>query len=246
MRQPHRERAALARACAVGLDAPTVHLHRSASQCKPNPETAAHPLRRRRQLGEQLEDAGKVLGGDAGAGVLDTHCHLGAVARGAQPDATAALGELGGIVEQVREDLGEADRVGVEVDGVGRQRQFQVLAGALDEGPRDLQGLVQHGAQRNPLPAQLQLAAGDPADVEQVVDQPNQVLHLAIEQIAGPLHVRLQRDLVPYDLDGIADRHQQVAQFVRQCREELVLAAIGLAQCPSSAALRSVTSTLTP
>jgi len=77
----------------------------------------------------------------------------------------------------------------------------------------------------------LQLAAGDPADVEQVVDQPHQVLNLAVEQVTGTVHGRIPCDLMPHDLDGIADRHQRVAQFVRKGGEKLVLAAIGLAQC---------------
>ena len=80
------------------------------------------------------------------------------------------------------------------------------------------------------LLAQLQLVAGDAGDVQQVVDQPGQVLDLPLDHVAAPAELRLVRPLEAQHLHGVADRGQRVPQFVGQRRQELVLAAVGLLQ----------------
>ena len=87
-------------------------------------------------------------------------------------------------------------------------------------------------------------AACDPADVEQIVDQPRPdgaswrsiMVHACRTRLVGAAR-QLQR------LERVAHRRQRIAQLVRERREELVLAPVGLPQRRASArCLRSVTS----
>ncbi len=69
----------------------------------------------------------------------------------------------------------------------------------------------------------LDLAAGDAGDVEEVVDQPGQVADLALDHRA-----LARRALAHLDqLEGGEDRGQGVPQLVAEHGEELVLAAAG-------------------
>jgi hypothetical protein len=79
--------------------------------------------------------------------------------------------------------------------------------------------------------AQLDLAAGDARDVEQVVDEARELAHLAVDHVVGPLQARRGGGLGAQDLDRVAHRSERIAQLVGEDREELVLAAVGLLQC---------------
>ena len=67
-------------------------------------------------------------------------------------------------------------------------------------------------------------------DVEEVIDQSGQVADLAVDD-RPPLRARLGGHVRPVeDRDRGADGGERVAQLVRECREELVLAPVRLAQ----------------
>jgi hypothetical protein len=51
---------------------------------------------------------------------------------------------------------------------------------------RGLDGGLDHAAERDPLAAQLELALGDARHVEQVVEQPGHLGHLALDDLARP------------------------------------------------------------
>ena len=74
----------------------------------------------------------------------------------------------------------------------------------------------------------------DARDVEQVVDQAHQVPHLPLHRLHGaldPLRPRLRpRPDGAQKVQRADDGRERVAQLVRQQREELVLAPIGLGQ----------------
>src|SRR5207237_5461811 len=125
------------------------------------------------------EDAGQHLGGDADAGVAHRDDRVAPLPLGGQPDAAAAVGVLGRVVEQVRDDLRQPGQVAVQGDRALRQRdaelevgRLQYRAAGLDRGAHDLRQL-------DPLDAQFQPVAADPGDVHQVVDEPGHVLRLA-------------------------------------------------------------------
>src|SRR5438874_1531743 len=64
------------------------------------------------------------------------------------------------------------------------------------------------------LALQLDLAAGDPGHVEQVVDEPGEAADLAVQQVAGPGARLLVAAPQPEDVQGVADGRQGVAQLV--------------------------------
>src|SRR5207245_6616654 len=76
----------------------------------------------------------------------------------------------------------------------------------------------------------LDLASADARQVQQVVDQPAQVLRLPVDDVPFPLELGIGRSFDAKELDGIADGREWVAQLMRQNRQELVLAPVGLCQ----------------
>ena len=125
-----------------------------------------------------------------------------------------------------------ARRVGSASRGIGPGGRSTVRAwrGALDERPARLHGVLHDRGQVDPLLAELELAPGDPRDIEQVVDQSHHLADLAFHHRAGRLDDLGLAVGQADDLERVADRRQRVPQFVRQGREELVLAAIGVAK----------------
>src|SRR5690606_39029865 len=72
------------------------------------------------------------------------------------------------------------------------------------------------------LSRQVELAGGDPSDVQKVVDQPAQVVELALDDRQGRLELAAAARGHADDLDGVGQRRQRVAQLVRQRRQENV------------------------
>ena len=90
--------------------------------------------------------------------------------------------------------------------------------------------MVEDGPELGALLAELDLAAGDPAHVEQIVDQAAHVTDLALEHLGRRLHRLAVAGAEPQHLHGVAHRSERISQLVRQHRQELVLAAIGVGQ----------------
>ena len=163
----------------------------------------------------------------------------------------ARLGVLGGVVEQVREHLLQPGRrPPPRQSGSAGSVDLQRVPPRLDQRARDSTAArCAIGARSTALLAQLDLAAGDPRDVQQVVDQPGQVPHLALHQPRIRARSRRRRAAAlhaaapPLVIGG-----QRVAQLVGEHGQELVLAPVrggqllGAARSSSSSRRRSVTS----
>ncbi len=92
---------------------------------------------------------------------------------------------------------------------------------------RRFRGHAQHLGEVQLFLLQLDLAAGDARHVHQVVDQSHHVVRLALHQ-EQRLLADVRGDLFgAQQADAVADRGEGVAQFVRQYRQELVLAPVG-------------------
>ena len=79
---------------------------------------AQAPLRageRAVRLGEQVEEPGEHLGGDPDPVVPDPDDHLAVLDPGGELDASTRRGVLGGVGQEVHEDLLEPRRVGLEL-----------------------------------------------------------------------------------------------------------------------------------
>ena len=129
-RQAHDELAAAARPVAVRFDGAAVHLHQRLHQRQADAQPVARALQRRIDLREHVEDARQFVGRDADAVVPHSDHGLPAFLLDGQPDVPAPVGELAGVVQQVADHLRQPRRVGVEIDGLRRQRDRQLVVHA--------------------------------------------------------------------------------------------------------------------
>jgi hypothetical protein len=67
----------------------------------------------------------------------------------------------GGVVEEVREDLGEPHGVRVEKDGRGGALDGELVPAGFEQRPAGLDGLVEDGQELDGFLAQRELAVGN-------------------------------------------------------------------------------------
>ena len=210
--------------------------HDLAHQREPDAEAALLAIGRMVGLGEEIEHLRQHVRVDADAGVGDADDRLtGAVAVVPGPvdrelDPPAVAGVLDRVGEQVADHLGEPDRV---ADGDQRtvgQHALEPLPPLGGERPGGLQRAPDDVGEVDPLGAQRDLAARDARDVEEIVDEPDEVADLPAEHVERRREQRLGRRRELHELHRVRDRRERVAQLVRERRQELVLAPVGLAQ----------------
>ncbi len=146
------------------------------------------------------------------------------------PDGAAARGVLDRVVHQVRHGLREPGEIGVRPQRPVRQRDVQHVRLRVDRRARRLDRAGHDGSQVDALAAELDLVLRDPRHVQQIVGQPHEMQHLPLHRRAGAFDDVGVAAREAHHFDRGADRRERVAQFVRQGREEFVLAAIGVAQ----------------
>ena len=112
--KPDDEVAAEAGAWARGGDRAAVQHHQLAGECQTDAEAAAAPRPRAIGLREQVEHALELLGGDTNTAVAHANDDVATLAAHRQPDFRIGRAVLRGVVEQVTDDLRQADRIGVE------------------------------------------------------------------------------------------------------------------------------------
>ena len=171
---------------------------------------------------ERLEHPREFVRGDPDAGVA----HLDPDAPAIVPDDdrhAAGIGELHGIADEIDQDLSHALRVARLPGGAG-ERTVEMQLQALRAGAAGRQ--VDDVAQRRPEIEggrhQLQLAGFRPGEIEDVVDEFQQVLPGALDEIQ-PLAVGRRDDLVAHQPDRAQDAVQRRAHLVTHGREELAL-----------------------
>ena len=125
------------------------------------------------RLREQIEDARQHLDRDAHARVADRNHRVTALATPRQRDSSAVLSVLRGIVQQIRDDLGQPHRIGHQSHGLFGQVDDELVASGLDERPARLDGAAQRRTQIHGLSAQLDAAARHARDLHEIVDEPH-------------------------------------------------------------------------
>ena len=128
--------------------------------------------------------------------------------------------------------MGQPDAVAVDGQRHALRRELHAEGqpAGLDDRAARLDGHAERLAQVDRLQGEAQLVPGDARGVEQVVDEPDELRDLPLDAAAGRVEdLRVVR-FHPQDFDGVQDRGEGVAEFVGQGRQELVLAAVGLAQ----------------
>ena len=133
-------------------------------------------------------------------------------------------------MQQVLQHLRQAGRIGDQFDRAGRQHHLHGLAALPDRGLDRVHRSAHPRAQVHRLGAQLDLAAGDAADFEQVVDQAGELIGLAHGHRQRGAVGAGQRLAARQQPVRVGQRRQRVAQLVGQHGKELVLAPVGLGQ----------------
>src|SRR5690606_30370886 len=157
---------------------------------------------------------------NAGTVVAHRHFRVRPVAAQLDDDGTAIGGELHRVVEQVAEHLQQARAVAVHPGVARRHVQAQQVVAAHRFGLGHFHRAGDDAGQVHARGGQADLSAGDAADVEQVVDEPGQLGHLAVDDVAATLDV-LRLDVFQlHHRYRIGDRRQRVAEFMAEHRQE--------------------------
>jgi hypothetical protein len=216
-----------------------VQLHELPGQCQTEAEALRGLLPGRLQPHQRVEDPGLHLGRDAGAVVAATQHHHVSLAPARQHDAAARSAVLGRVVQQIGEHLLQAHAVGLEMDLLGRRVHHQLLG--LRRGGRQHGGgrVLQQRPQDDGAGLQSPHALTQPGDVEQVVHQAPQHLHLVVDH---PRHgARAAGRRFPLQRrHGGGDGRQRVAQLMAEHGQEGVLRARLLALLRGPLALADV------
>jgi hypothetical protein len=179
---------------------------------------------------EPLEDALGLFGRDTDALVEDAHQHLVVPERRRlDPDGRGRRRELHRVRHQVLEDAGGRDPVCEDVEVVGN-RGLEVAP--VEDVPELLDGVVDERADGAALDPDLQLAALEPGEGEQVRDEVIEARsgdRDALDQLA-PALVRQGVPVGEQRLREPLDRGQRRAQLVRDGRDEVGLQPVELAQ----------------
>ena len=221
--QPHGERAAASRAGAGRLHRSAVQLDELAHEREPDAEPAGAALERAIALHEQLEHARQQLGTDAHAGVAHGQDRLIAVATHGDGDLAPGRRVLHRVGEEVRQHLLEPCRIRGDPRGRRVHADDVPRAGGAAVQRRHAPGDL---GEVDGLQAQHDLAGHHARDVEQIVDDPREVLHLAADDVAGARAGVVAAGRAGQHVGGAADGAERVAQLVAQHREELVLRAV--------------------
>jgi hypothetical protein len=141
-------------------------------------------------LGEQVEGARDQFGRHADAVVHHLDADGVFVGLDVEAQGAAFLGVLGGVVEDIGQHLHQALLVAAHQCRRRRQPHAQLLAARLYQRRHLLDSVGGDLADVQHHLVQLDQAARDPRDVEQVVDQRGHVAHLAPDDLAGRAHHR--------------------------------------------------------
>ena len=102
------------------------------------------------------------------------------------------------------------------------------MAEAIDQGPGCFDRPSHHAGQVYLLLAEDNRSLRDASDIEQIIDQADQVLHLSVQHppcLLPRLSVQARH---LQQVEGISHRSQRVPQFVAQHGQELILVAVGI------------------
>jgi hypothetical protein len=119
-----------------------------------------------------MEDGGEACGFDSDALVDDVNFDFIAGLEGADGDETSGEGKLGGVSEEVPEDLVEAGRVAFDVvaRGVGFDGDAEVFV-IVEIGAADLDGAGDEVVDIDAFLAKGELSAGGAGGVEKIIDE---------------------------------------------------------------------------
>ena len=205
-----------------------MRLHDVLDQRQTQPQTARPPRARGVGLLEALEGIRQEGRVDAFTVIVDFE--LCQPAQSLQPHLDMPVGrrELDRIDQEIPDHLLEPDRVTDGVIDLGIDRQRQVDAVRLGQRSRAVDRRLEQQRQIHRLQGQSQIAVDDPGGIEQVINQ----LNLGVEIALDDLDRTLKQFVVagasaPQGVQPALDGVERSAQFVRDDCQHLFLGPIG-------------------
>ncbi len=224
LRQPNRERRAMADAAALGRHAAAVQFRErlDEGQTDAEPAVTLSP-----HLDEAVEDAFDVVCGNPVAAVAHRNRDHAGVDAGAHVNRRSGIAVPDGVAEQVDHHLHDAVGIDLQPEPLGRQGELQRVVAGLQARRHRVDRVLDQRAQLARTDPQLEAVARDPCEVEQVVHEVRQVLHLSLDRVSCPLG---DAGRPVEQLDGEPDRRERVAELVRERGDEVALLLVGLEQ----------------
>jgi hypothetical protein len=206
----------------VGGDSPTVLLDEALHDGEAEAEAAARAMERDVALRERLEDGLEHLGGEANAPILHAEDRLPVLPARDHADRLPGGRVLDGVVEEVADDLLEANRITFHHEGARIREERDVLRARHRRLAR-LDALADDLPEIEGTPLEGDLARHDPGYIEQVVDEAGEMLSLTADDgPRPPLGLRSGIESIEHG-GGVDDRGQGIAELVPQHGQEIVL-----------------------
>ena len=191
-RQADQEFAALPGPCAVRRDAAAMHLHELAHQREADAQAALRAMRGAIHLREQLEQARQQLRRNADAVVphadLDIACSRAARSATMRPPGSVYFAAL---LSRLPSTCVRRVRSPSTSSASSRHLHHELVPLLGDERLNGLDRARDDRADRQPLAAEIDVAARDARDIQQIVHEPRQVLHLPLDHVARPGELRI-------------------------------------------------------
>jgi len=102
--------------------------------------------------------------------------------------------------------------------------EFEVHLGLVEERAQALHGVSHERVELQPLALKLDLASRDASRIEQVVEQPGEMIDLFVDGSLRPLRLLTCRGCAAQEVQAVLDGSQRVSQLVRKRCQKLVLA----------------------
>ena len=217
---------ALARPRASDIDPALVHLHQAPCERQSDAQAAGRPFESRLRLLEHIEHPREGVGGDSNTCIADAHhCLIGLLVR-SKPDMPPARRELHRIVEDIRKDLHEARAIAINMDRRRRQAHVQCLLRRRGERHDGFDSSLHQVCELVRLTTQLDLVGSDPRDIQEVVNESHELLHLTLNDVTGVCRSR-RRCAELQTLKCEPNRCERISEFVRERCQKFVLTLIG-------------------
>ena len=135
-----------------------------------------------------------------------------------------------GIAQQIHSHLFDTPWIAVNPERLSWQKEGELMTPGSQERTCGIGRTVHDAAQFHPLRGEPEFPFRHAADVEQIIHQPDHLLHLPLNDPPGLLDDRIIRAHLLQDAQSIENRRERIAQLVGQQCHELLFPTIGFSQ----------------
>src|SRR6185437_12040258 len=181
--QSYDELASVTQAGTARLDAPTMQLQHAAHEGQADPESPARTRQRAVDLREQIEDPLELLRCQADTVVTHAQDGLVILLRDLQCNVAAVLSVFGGVLDEVRDDLFQPNRIAVDPHGSIGQGEYQIVMVLSDATSARLGRMARDVSQIQRFALELNVTTTDARDVEELIDEPDEPPGLSLNHV---------------------------------------------------------------